>query len=1238
MKKIIMKTIAVVLGLAIAFFVVGKYEIVYASGLDEESNIKEYETDEYRITLQVTSEWNTAYNVILTAENKTLSTMHNWGMLYSTVDNIVNPYNITAERTETGYILRNVGYNQDIPAKGTVSFGFTLFKNGSIRLPQNISLLYGKRVNGLNNAVVENDIINAWDGGYIGQITITNSSSAPIEDWILFVENEDSFVTLWNGALIPIEDNQYAIFAPDDHQNILPGESATVGYQCVGNTNSLKILDLFEQKLDIENGTENNNTDENNGNDDNQNTDNNDGTVCEFESGDEYFYIQDDKFTQADGGIITVKESTDTISGVCSYDDVKNVQLEVYDLYDSIIFENELTLSREHWQSEIGLVVGYNRLVFKINQVDGSLIKTIEVFNFSEENSVNTDIDLSDSDDDGVANYYESMFGTDKMNPDTDGDGLTDLEEIIFSGTDPLLSDTDGNGIFDADEDTDGDELTILDEIKFGTSVFYSDTDEDGLSDGYEVKTSKTDPTTYDTDGDGYSDGEEIKLGLNPLCADSDGDGVSDAEEFIQQEKIYDFEGDGVLDSVEVELSCQGSVEGNVFIRDMINLDHISTDLVGLIGSPIEIDAMVDFDEATIQFQYDESKLNGTNEDDLCLMWYDDENRKYVLLEDSVVDSINNTVSYTTTHFSKYMIVDKKLWLQTMRTRISYENMGKTLVSENNDLTVLVDYTLSYSELLEEEDLIRALINKWEDGDRAFIGYYDAYGSYTKCYPNGVVEWKDNKADALNVVSKSTINDIFAISTGQYNPTSSTYDGAMLSALQTAVFPYTTGTTSGNKKVAYIFYSGNVPDLDNEQVVSEMAACISEAKTNGIVINTVSMGSYTNPYLDGLIAQTGGKSYLFIDAIGVKTDYDSRLSYDGTPVDTDGDGIPDVYEINGVRIQNGRIVYTDPNKADTDDDGVSDFEEMGGCVYNKEYYGDGPEVEYVTMYSDPNDAGSNGRELDAEYILVTEEMGGFDYLPLSNKQKKLIYENEISPEHSVDTQGNRIHGRNNIYKSNINELTKHEGLEIASKAATGAIMAKPFTSLASDFLIYYLWNVCDFNYFNAVDVLVTRPNKREFNQGMYDILIAGINYIQKGETITIAIAPGEEGIGGFDMGAWDAFKSPDSFFAIKACEARQVLKLSFDGEKYTYDLKYYIYDYYDWDGTQDTRLVLPVTDQQLFKLCRKGYAKFYQNWGLYETKSSIDISGDIKSSVSEKIKYTSRNLRWYDINSGMPTE
>ncbi|MBT9100280.1 Ig-like domain-containing protein [Methylovulum psychrotolerans] len=96
-------------------------------------------------------------------------------------------------------------------------------------------------------------------------------------------------------------------------------------------------------------------------------------------------------------------------------------------------------------------------------------------------------------------------------NGDSDNDGLPDDFEVA-NGLNP-------NDPLDAQEDTDSDGLTNLQEYKLGTNIRNADSDGDGISDGAEVSGSDgyvTDPLKADTDGDGVNDRDEILAGYNP--------------------------------------------------------------------------------------------------------------------------------------------------------------------------------------------------------------------------------------------------------------------------------------------------------------------------------------------------------------------------------------------------------------------------------------------------------------------------------------------------------------------------------------------------------------------------------------------------------------------------------------------------------------------------------------------------------------------------------------------------
>lgn len=121
--------------------------------------------------------------------------------------------------------------------------------------------------------------------------------------------------------------------------------------------------------------------------------------------------------------------------------------------------------------------------------------------------------------------------------PDSDGDGLSDIEELSL-GSNPLESDSDGDGINDLVEQHIGFSQEVLETPivcnDLSASRFVLDRDLDGLNE-CEERLIGTDPSLIDTDGDYLPDALELQRGSNHLSADSaddfDEDGRSNGDE-----------------------------------------------------------------------------------------------------------------------------------------------------------------------------------------------------------------------------------------------------------------------------------------------------------------------------------------------------------------------------------------------------------------------------------------------------------------------------------------------------------------------------------------------------------------------------------------------------------------------------------------------------------------------------------------------------------------------------------
>lgn len=153
----------------------------------------------------------------------------------------------------------------------------------------------------------------------------------------------------------------------------------------------------------------------------------------------------------------------------------------------------------------------------------------------------------TDSDGDNLTDMQEGCIGTDSGDKDTDDDGLNDDVEVFELGTNPTTpdgKDSDGDGI------RDGAEVVGFEDdagYRWYLNPLDGDTNRDGIPDGVELPVKKNgELDCTDTDDDSI-----------PNCdVDTDGDGMPDAFDF-------DDDDDGVPDQIDLarELAA-GTVDG----------------------------------------------------------------------------------------------------------------------------------------------------------------------------------------------------------------------------------------------------------------------------------------------------------------------------------------------------------------------------------------------------------------------------------------------------------------------------------------------------------------------------------------------------------------------------------------------------------------------------------------------------------------------------------------------------
>ena len=486
-----------------------------------------------------------------------------------------------------------------------------------------------------------------------------------------------------------------------------------------------------------------------------------------------------------------------------------------------------------------------------------------------------------------------------------------------------------------------------------------------------------TDPLKVDTDDDGLEDGDEIYFETDPLNPDTDGNGVLDGDEKRFQTFIHKVENeDCAVTEVRVSMEGTGNLQKATTVESIMNKDILCSEVVGLVGEPFEIKTTSQFDKATLTYVIDKSKLGDTEFDNLLFLWYDEENDNFVEL-DTVLDEDNSTVSVETTHFSKYMLVDKVEWFNAWKKASLY------FEDTYEPLATVICYDCSGSMSSNDRTFNYNIYN--EDGTIAY--------SYPTCYRKLAI---DNYIDSMTLTDKTALIS-YESSAKLVSGFSNDKD-----MLKSAVKPYNSGGTNAQAAVKIAidelesvehWYTRHIILLSDGDVnISE--EYIQKAQDKKIKIHTIGLGyGASNSRLKSYAESTGGQFFAAATAEELEAIYND-LSRDNhfdlqNMEDLDGDGLPDEFEVSGLVVSNAQIFYTDPENPDCDGDGLLDGEEIS--IENPKFVikkdSTGGHAEYSSLVfrynSDPWNEDTDGDGLDDD--------SDFDPIhPATDDQLKII--------------------------------------------------------------------------------------------------------------------------------------------------------------------------------------------------------------------------------------------------------
>ncbi len=902
--------------------------VAESAGWDGVSTENIYEASDYRITFTLTSYWDTGYNATIKIENTGDTVIQNWHLGFVCNNAITDIWNAEIyEHVENGFVIKNVGWNQDIAVGSSVLFGIS-GNQAFAGFPECYELMDEVSTVGQEDYSVEFIMNEDWESGFYGAVKVTNQGTSLLEDWVLEFDFDREITEVWDGVLETHENNHYVIRNTGYNSSIASGETVSIGMKGGAFADMSEPANYVLKQVSYGTG------------------DGADQEVVEKGNGEfeVTFTVPENLFVYDGYEGYVVADAVERFEGAVSMngaaiedEDVESIRMEVLS-GQIVVPQNVVMLQDGVWSvDKPQLLIGDNKLTVTVYAKDGKVAQyTTSVWNTSEENMSLLTVDREDNDKDGLENYREEQYGTNPDAADTDGDELSDIDEIFLLKTNPL--------VYNEDQDSDQDGLFNKEELVLNTDVNYGDTDYDGLSDYDEVRVYGTDPKMSDTDRDGMSDLVEVEWGTNPCVSDVKADGTVQIVE-----ELSDSEDAPVEATLSIDLSPEqvASLE----IQEIPENDPVlSKEMPGYLGAGSAYDFSLDgtFASATLTYTFDEKVLKEDFEP--AIYYYNEDAQLLEEVENAVWDG--SSISAELEHFSTYVVLDKRLHDMVWNYTLKYDSSGNCKTSL--DIVFTIDDSGSVvgsDETTIRKTVVNEFIEKLSESDRGAVIKFDHY---------------------------------VRVNSGLTNDKERLYD------LVDRSFGGGTDLSCGMKAALDLFDE----DIDNSEDRHRCVIMLSDgsgpydstltdvAKEKGVVIYAIGLGKYVweMPLVE--MAQGTGGLYLHAsEASELYEIFDDIVEITELYKDSDGDGIVDYHEkvmAEGMlRLGTGiPLTEMDYLDADSDDDGIIDGDEI-------EVRQEGLLV-YVKMYSNPTmkDTDGDGLSDDIELEEISTNIGNHKLSPL----------------------------------------------------------------------------------------------------------------------------------------------------------------------------------------------------------------------------------------------------------------
>jgi hypothetical protein len=205
-------------------------EIIIDQNGGKEDDYNQQIIDGYNVSFELKEIWSGGYNASIKIKNTSEKELDNWKLRFEydgEISNIWNAGIISHENND--YIIKNVGWNQDILPGQTIEIGFTGIGD-FIQDPIDFELIGCLIEHATDDYCMEFNVFDDWGDGCNANMIIKNNTDYTIEDWTLEFDYSGDITNIWDAEIVSHEGVHYVVKNAQYNGNIFSDNSVSIGF------------------------------------------------------------------------------------------------------------------------------------------------------------------------------------------------------------------------------------------------------------------------------------------------------------------------------------------------------------------------------------------------------------------------------------------------------------------------------------------------------------------------------------------------------------------------------------------------------------------------------------------------------------------------------------------------------------------------------------------------------------------------------------------------------------------------------------------------------------------------------------------------------------------------------------------------------------------------------------------------------------------------------------------------